>query len=302
MALFSNKTTFFDAAMTGDTAELAYCIDQKKFSVNSKDIKGNTILHVAIHHGQLEAVRLILSRSPDLEQEDKEGLTPLMRAMEKDKIPIILAIIRAGANPNTHDRDYIYPLHKAAMAGEADVVKALVEAGADVNVRTREFEDTPLHFAITSGRRGVAEYLVANKARIDIAGKDGKTQQQLAKDIGPKMLDVVDPGHAAREYKPPPPPSETWDIVNPVSISKISTIPALHRKITEIFNFETQERVTISQNTKTNAETITPAEPFAELSEGVLEQAAEKLQLLGGRIPGAKRPKIDDSPIGRMKF
>ncbi len=306
MAFLSSKKTFFDAARDGDIAELTYCLDTKKFSMGSKNIDGDTVLHLAVKYGQLEALKFLASRSPGFDQHDKVGRSPLMLAMEKDKPVFALALIALGAPPNTHDLNYVYPLHKAAGAGETDIVKALLAAGADVNVRTKDTEDTPLHFAITGGRRGIAELLVAARARIDIAGKDGKTAAQLAKDTGPKMYEIVDPGAKEREYNPLPTPTENWDLVTPMSVSKISVIPALNRRITEIFNFETQERTTISQNMKTNAETVTPPEAFSGLVDGVVDLAAKKLQLLGGRLPGstpgAKRPRIDDSPIGKMNF
>src|SRR5262245_21477209 len=178
MPLFSTKQTFFDAAMTGDLAELAHCLENKKFNINMKNYEGNTVLHTAIKYGQLDAIKYLVSRQPDFERHDKDGRSPLMLAMEKDKPAFALALIAGGAPPNTHDRNYFYPLHKAAMAGEMDIVKALVEAGADVNVRTRDTEDTPLHMAISNGRRGIAEYLVSKGARIDIAGKNGKTAAQ----------------------------------------------------------------------------------------------------------------------------
>jgi hypothetical protein len=304
MALFSTKDTFFDAAMVGDISELRHCLDKKNFNINMRTAEGSTALHLAIEHGQLEAVRLLLAYKPDLEKHDGKGRTALMHAMDMDRPQITLAVIAAGADPNAHGRDYIYPLHRAAGAGEMDVVKALVAGGADLDARTREHEDTPLHYAITAGRRGIAEYLVQRGARIDIAGRDGKTAAKLAKETGPAMLKVVDPASAAIEYKPPESPSETWDIVTRTSVAKISTLPSLNRKITEIFNFETQERTTISQNIKTGQETVNPAEPFGALTDGIVDIAAEKLQLLGGRVPGpAKtRPRIDDSPIGKLNL
>lgn len=304
MPLFSTKQTFFDAAMTGDLAELAHCLENKKFNINMKNFEGNTVLHVAIKYGQLDAVKYLAGRMPDFERHDKDGRSALMLAMEKDKPAFALALIAAGAPPNTHDKEYVYPLHRASQAGEIDIVKALVEAGADVNVRTRDTEDTPLHMAIMGGRRGIAEYLVSKGARIDIAGKNGKTAAQLAKDTGPKMYDIVDPGAKEREYKPLPSPTENWDLVGTSSVAKISVIPSLNRRITEIFNFETQERVTVSQNLKTNAETSTAPEAFSTLVEGVVDTAAEKLQLLGGRVPGnapgAKAPRINDSPVAKF--
>jgi hypothetical protein len=300
MAIFSSKKTFFEAAAIGDLDELGYCL--KKFGANTKDFAGDTVLHVAVEKGQVDAVRLIVQYKPDFEAQGKKGLTPLMLAMDKEKPALALTLIRAGANANTHDANYVYPLHKAAAAGEMDVVKALVAAGADVNVRTRDTEDTPLHLAITNGRRGVAEYLVQKGARIDIAGKDGKTAAQLAKEAGAKMQLIVDPQTAANENMRQP-PVEVWELATPTQVAKISTLPALQRKITEIFNFETRERSTVSRNLKTGAEAVGDSEPFASLSDDVVAIARAQLKTLGGRLPGAKQDApVGNSAVGRFKI
>ncbi|MEZ0226061.1 MAG: ankyrin repeat domain-containing protein [Alphaproteobacteria bacterium] len=303
MAFFRSRETFFEAAMTGDVGELAYCLDNKKFSINVADSFGNTALHVAIQFRQGDAIKLLLRYGPDFDAQGKDGLTPLMLAMEKCKPSLIIPIIRApGGNPNTHDNNYVYPLHKAAATGEMDIVKALVEHGADVNVRTRDTEDTPLHMAIANGRRAVAEYLVHKGARIDIAGKEGKTAQQLAKEAGPKMYAIIDPQSVANDRMREA-PMEVWELATPTQVAKISTLPALQRKITEIFNFETRERMTVTRNLKTGAESVGEAEAFASLAEEAVDLATQKLKTLGGRAPGSKpEPKVGGSVVGKFKI
>ena len=303
MPFFSTKTTFFDAAMSGDTGELGYCLGEKHFDVNMKNVAGDTALHVALTYRQVEAVKLIVRYKPDFELTGKAGLTPLMLAMEMGKPEMALAIIRAeGSSPNTHDAKYVYPLHKAAAEGQMDIVKALVERGADVNVRTRDTEDTPLHLAIQQGRRGIAEYLVQKGARIDIAGKDGKTAAQLAKDQGPQMLKVVDPQFAANENMRQP-PMEIWELATPTTVAKISTIPALQRKITEIFNFETRERKTVTLNLKTGQDLPPETESFEQISDDALAIARGKMKTLGGKIPGEKPQEfVGNSAVGKFRF
>ncbi len=303
MPFFSSRRSFFEAAMTGDVAELQHCLGEKNFDVDMKDDKGDTALHTAVNFRQVDAVKLIVRYHPDFDAAGKDGLSPLMLAMEKGNRQIILAIIRAeGSTPNTHDEKYVYPLHKAAAEGEMDVVRALVEKGADVNVRTRDTEDTPLHLAIANGRRGVAEYLVSRGARIDIAGKDGKTAAQLAKDTGPSMLKVVDPQSAANENMRQP-PMEVWELAAPTVVAKISTLPALQRKITEIFNFETRERQTVTRNLKTGTESPSETAPFTSLSDDAVAIARAQLKTLGGKLPGEKpEGPVGNSVVGKFKI
>jgi hypothetical protein len=288
--------------MIGVLEELQYCIEKKGYSPNLQNTAGDTVLHVAVEFRQIEAVKLICKyRNVDYEVHGKAGLTPLMLALGKGKPAMAIALVQGGANPNTHDNNYIYPLHKAAEAGEMDLVRALVDRGADVNVRTRDTEDTPLNLAIQKGRRGVAEYLVSKGARIDIAGKEGKTGAMLAKEAGPQMLKVVDPQQAANENMRQP-PMEIWELATPTTVAKISTIPALQRKITEIFNFETKERMTVTRNLKTGAESVGDTEPFASLAQEAVDIAAKQMKIMGGHLPGERPPPtLAESPFGKFK-
>ena len=65
-------------------------------------------------------------------------------------------------------------------------------------------------------------------------------------------------------------------------VAKVGTFPAMNRRLTEIFNFENKERVIISENLKTGAETLGQPEKFSALADEIVQRAAEQLQRLGG--------------------
>ncbi len=79
------------------------------------------------------------------------------------------------------------PLHKATRYGQEDVVKFLLTSGADPNSRD-SFGDTPLMAAVAGTRDGVTEqcrlrimrHLLANGAKVDLAGAQGNTALSLA--------------------------------------------------------------------------------------------------------------------------
>jgi hypothetical protein len=89
--------------------------------------------------------------------------------------------------------------------------------------------------------------------------------------------------------------------MNDTTVAKTGSFPQLNRRLTEIFNFETRERLVISENLKTGAETMTAPESFAALAKELVEKAANELQKLGGRLPQTDTPGIAGSPIGRLK-
>ena len=86
----------FEAAETGDVTTLAAAEDLTA----RKPPYGWTLLHVAAHAGQLEAVRLLLDRGLDVNARE-EG-------------------------------DNSYAMHWAAAEGHLDVVRVLADAGGDV--------------------------------------------------------------------------------------------------------------------------------------------------------------------------
>jgi len=65
-------------------------------------------------------------------------------------------------------------------------------------------------------------------------------------------------------------------------VAKVGTFPAMNRRLAEIFNFENKERVIISENLKTGAETLGQPEKFSALADEIVQRAAEQLQRLGG--------------------
>lgn len=330
MAFISTKKTFFKAAETGDLEELKYGLESNQYSINLKDAKGSSALHIAVLNGRLDAVKYLLTRKPDLELMDADGDTALMIAAMKDKSAIGLLLVAAGADVNTHGTGYSYPLHWTAHNGDLDFTRALVDKGAELDVRTRKDERTPTFYAVSADRGAVLELLVSKGARCDIPGTDNKTPLDVAKEKSPRLQkiieetprEVVTPEPAAAAVVPAPviapaqilapasaaanentlPPKniEEWALLNATTVAKASTFGVLNRKLTEIFNFETRERMTISENLKSGAETLGLAEPFSALNADALARAASELEKLGGTLPGKKTGLDAGSPIARL--
>ena len=65
------------------------------------------------------------------------------------------------------------PLYRAAEINQLAVVKFLLDSGADVNFRTYANGVTALLGAVSSGHKGMVEYLLSRNANIDLAGEEG---------------------------------------------------------------------------------------------------------------------------------
>jgi len=92
-----------DAAQQGDLAQVTALLEGNRQLVSSKDIDGNTPLHLAVMGGHKEVEALLLARE-------------------------------AGVNAKNNTGDT--PLHLAARMGYKDIAVFLLNRGADVNAKT----------------------------------------------------------------------------------------------------------------------------------------------------------------------
>jgi hypothetical protein len=320
MAFISTKKTFFAAATSGDLDEVKYGLSgQNPYDINMKNAEGKTALHLAAEAGQLEIIKYLLTRRPDLTVTDPDGNTALLLALTKDKSAAALLLIAAGSDVNAHNSSYTYPIHWAAHNGDLDSAKALVEKGALLDVRNKKDELTAAWYAVASDRGAMLEFLISAGARTDLPGKDDKTPADLAKEKYPRLQKIIEttmratPAAAAaaapvaadappaNENKPAA-PAETWVLMNATTIAKIAEMAVLNRKITEIFNFESRERLIISENLKTGAETLGVAESFSTLADPILARATDELRKAGGQVPVLDDKPAPQSQIAKLKI
>lgn len=98
-------------------------------SVNSRDVDGDTPLHVLVRRGDRYGVRLLLEN---------------------------------GADPNAVGDMGETPLHVAVSGGDVEIVGRLLEFGADASVRC-EFGDTPTERSAQSHSAVSSAMALANK-------------------------------------------------------------------------------------------------------------------------------------------
>lgn len=134
-------------------------------------------LVTAIHAGDLEAVRRIISETPELAREPLGGRFKTRTALHvvcdwpgyfPNGPQIVSLLIASGADPNHRDPEprSETPLHWAASSDDVDVAAALIDGGADIETPDGSI-GTPLDNAIGYACWHVARLLVARGARVD---------------------------------------------------------------------------------------------------------------------------------------
>lgn len=99
---------------------------------------GNTILHDAAQHGDLEMVDFFLDHEcpATLEQFDYISNTPLIRAADNGRTEVVVRLLAARVNPNAHDEERIgnTAARQAVRGGHTEIVSLLLRAGADPTI------------------------------------------------------------------------------------------------------------------------------------------------------------------------
>jgi ankyrin repeat protein len=159
------KTSTFHAATFGnDTATIRLLVDAG-VDVDAPDVAGGTPLMNAALQGNLEAVKLLLSKGARVNavsgppgMQVKNGtialgrFTPLILASAYGPSSVVKTLLDAGANVNAQEARGMTPLMYAVATdhGDIEIVKMLIARGADLHVKTPEGE-TAIDWARKSG-------------------------------------------------------------------------------------------------------------------------------------------------------
>ena len=213
---------------------------------------------------------------------------------EENIIKIYDVLLTSGAHLNCYyGDDKFKPIHMAASKGYTQLIEFLLKRGENINAMSGKGK-TPLFIAAERGKSNCVRFLLGQGADPDF--NPNLTCLKAAFENGHENICTILKDHkkgknAAHAAAPATP--DEWTILNNESIAHITEIAALNRKITEIFNFTTCERVKITENLLTKAETQ-ESKKFSEISPQSLQQAREAFMSAGGK------PTIDIQPIKPM--
>jgi ankyrin repeat protein len=135
---------------------------------------GQTTIHWAAQHKNLEIVQLLVLQGADIHAPSTFGWTSLHYAAWTGNTEVVQYLISRGVRIDARNHDGLTPLHFADNVGIAEL---LISAGADVDAASNH-GDTPLHW---TDDVDVAKLLVFTGASINVRDKKGWTPLDIAR-------------------------------------------------------------------------------------------------------------------------
>ena len=143
-----------------------------------------TALHIASKEGHVDLAEFLIFNGASLEMKDIDGQTPLHLAVDNPKI--VKLLLRHGANMSVRNGKGYAPLHAAVLTKKIEAVKILLKNGSNIDelstvTRLFSYQESSLHMAVRNGDFTMVQYLIDNKANINI--KNGLEHTPLATSI-----------------------------------------------------------------------------------------------------------------------
>lgn len=161
------------AAATGKVAKVVALLQAHPELVSSVDSVGNTPLHLAALHNQLEVAKVLIANGADVNALSNRsalgtGMRPLHAALlsyqHKEMLELLIS---RGADVNAGDDFKATPLHYAARGDLRSDAELLLANGAEINSQDKMLA-TPLHWAIRANHFEMVKLLVTNDAAVNV--------------------------------------------------------------------------------------------------------------------------------------
>jgi cytohesin len=162
-----------------DNRELTEFLIAKGADVNLTPKNDYPPLHYAVWKGDRNMVKLFVARGAKFDVKDNDGWTAFRYAASQGNRELIEFFVASGAD--------ISSFHMAACMGDLERVKQFVQKGADVDAKD-EFSWTPLYWAVSTGQKEVAEFLIVNCANINVETSSNSTPLHQAAQAGSRKL------------------------------------------------------------------------------------------------------------------
>jgi ankyrin repeat protein len=146
---------------------------------------GETPLYQAIKFNRLELTNLLIDRGAD-----PNHILALHLAVRQNYPDLVRLLITKSVDVNYQRTSVNTPLHTAAEQGFREIAEILLANGAQVNIKSKVEGKTPLHYASQKDFLNVVELLVNNNAKINMTDNFLRTPLDYA--VHYNNFDTVD--------------------------------------------------------------------------------------------------------------
>lgn len=164
-------------AVNNDDERTVIGLLKKGVDVNSIGPNGDSLLIIAVRHGNPAMVKTVLDGRPRVNLRNAHGETALMLAALNGRLEVARQLLERGAEVNHAGWT---PLIYAAVHNRTEVARLLLKQGALVNAQAAN-GTTALMMAVREGHLEMALLLLENGADIDLRNGDGQSALGLAK-------------------------------------------------------------------------------------------------------------------------
>ena len=198
--LMRNQTEIFlNFVKDGDIAEVRLLLDQG-IDANSYLLDGEeTALQVAVEHGHIDIVQLLLDKGASISIEDDGGWNLLSTAVDGGRLDILQLLLGRGASIDliTGDDSVGQLMYNAVVENDPDIVRCLLDSGVDVDILIRidscRFFNgrSLLAVALENDNVDMVRILLDRGASIDLITSDdcvGQLMYEAVKENDPDMV------------------------------------------------------------------------------------------------------------------
>ena len=119
------NTCLIIAAYAGHTETVRYLVGLKDVDVNYRGMTNFTALHVAVHEGHHNVLKVLIDAGADMEVANSRGTLALECACNRGDVVSVKMLVEAGANVHVADTNRASCLMLAVLEGHAETVRYL---------------------------------------------------------------------------------------------------------------------------------------------------------------------------------
>ena len=157
-------------------------VSEKKMDEATKSVNTQLLKH-RVAEGNIEAVKNLLPKSGNIDEQYESGWTILHLAVAKGEEEMVNTFLEANADPNICSNVCTSPLMTAFNKGHFKVFEQLIQGGANVNYQDQESWSV-LFSACLSGNEEIVDILLNANADPNLCAEDGKSPLIMASQIG----------------------------------------------------------------------------------------------------------------------